>query len=361
MAQLAKADMEAIIAVEIEDDVSVHLPDGGFILEQDKHTLGDRCPFGDTSKDLWRTLDIWTSLTVERSLQSKHCSFLLVTNVPIPAGLTRVIHETNASSAASSLKLLRKTASMVPDSIKELASRVIAFDDGMLRWLLTNISCVDSATNSHGPALRHSIASDLHLPDDVDSHNLLNLLHGWVSDTLLTNWRNGKPGLIMRRAFDRQLHRHIEQFRRYKRYGLPEHLVPFAREELRDHRKRRYVQQLTAVTNDAHESIEAITDYVRCSTERFRLAAEGELTEDDWADFENNLLNRWRNIFRRAVRLRFAENQEMVGYSILCETREVNADLGGDLAHRYLVMGTYHRFADDKHIGWHPRYTEIIK
>ncbi|MCG8587215.1 MAG: hypothetical protein MI757_21125 [Pirellulales bacterium] len=360
MARLAEVDVDAVVAVEKEDDVSVRFADGQFYLEQDKHTLSDRCPFGDNSKALWRTLDIWTDLVERKEIEPQHGRYFLVTNVTIPDGLAQTICDADAATLKACLKKLNDVATDVPDTVKAIVGRVMGRKTA-LESIVPHIECIDASADSFGPGLRRQTSSKLHLPEDIEEIDVLNNLHGWIANELMTAWRDGKPGLIPRRSFDRQVHRLIEQFRRFKRFGFPAHMVDFAKEDVQRHRKRTYVKQIAIVTPNVNETIEAITDYLRCSNERFRLANEGALTDDDWIQFEDDLMRSWDNIFRRETRLRTDEPEDTVGYKVLCDTRDVTAALGGSAAYPYLVMGTYHRFADGKKIGWHPRYATLIK
>lgn len=360
MARLAEVSADGAVAVEKEDDVSVKFADGEFFLEQDKHTVGTHCPFTDGSKALWNTLDIWTDYAERNELVPEKCRYFLVTNVTFGDGLARLIGEADPSTVTKCIEQLQTAAERAPASVKTLATRVAAREKSVLEAVILKTECVDASAASAGSALRRKVASMLHLPNDIDEIDILNLLHGWISNELLTAWRAGQPGVISRSAFDRQLHRSIGQFRKFKTFGLPEHLVPFAKEEIQKHRKKRYVRQLVIVTAEADETIEAISDFVRCSTERFRLANEGELTNDDWQTFDDGLLRSWQNTFRRALRLSSYDDESQIGYKVLCDIRDVAADLGGAPAHRYFVMGTYHRFADAKTIGWHPRYKDLV-
>ena len=87
VARLAEADSTAVVAVEKEDDVSVRMEDGRMILEQDKHTQGNRHPFTDGSKALWNTLDIWSAAIESDEIDPTVCSFYMVTNVAVIDGI----------------------------------------------------------------------------------------------------------------------------------------------------------------------------------------------------------------------------------------------------------------------------------
>ena len=144
---------------------------------------------------------------------------------------------------------------------------------------------------------------------------------------------------------------------------MPEHLVHVAEEEREKHLKDQFVRQLQFIKVLLEEVFEAINDFVRCSTEKLRLGREGDLTTDDWENFNGQLVNTWRNIFRRETRLSIDRSEPDVGYKIYSDTREEKAPLGEVEAHQYLVHGTYHRLADqpEKSLGWHPRFPELLE
>jgi len=364
MARLAESNPEAIVAVEKEDDVSVRLSDDRLILEQDKHTVNDSSPFTDGSHALWNTLDIWTTLAENNEISPENANYFLVTNVEIPPGLARTIGECDSSNVSQCLVSLKQKAGEITGDVRVKADRVIARDNSLLSDVLINISCVDSSASSAGPMLRRKVIGNLHLHPEVDGIDVLNGLHGWISNQLLEAWRAKKPGLISRASFDRQLHRICHNLRTFKkRFGFPKHLVDIANTDLNRYRKERFVKQLTLVTKNSDETLEAIDDFVCCSTERSRLAKEGDLTGDDWKDFDGNLFQSWQNIFRRETRLRAGEPEEDIGYGIFSYTRDKEFTLGEYTAHPYFVKGTYHRLADDKQLtlGWHPQFQSLIK
>jgi hypothetical protein len=360
LARLSEVDANGSVAIEKEDDVSVHFEDGTLYLEQDKHTLGERDPFGPGSSALWKTLDIWTKLVESGKVDTANTHFFLVTNALMSTGLATEIAGASEKSADLCLALLRKIGLSVSESAKKYAHSVLGRDDSLLKSVLIRVQSIDASASSAGASLRRKTASNLHLPDDVDEIDVLNALHGWIATGVLENWRQGRPAIVPRRAFDRQLHRLINQFRTFKKFGMPEHLVRFAIAEREKHLAMRYVKQLVLIDAESSEVIDAIDDFIRCSIERLRLGKEGDLTPDDWADFEGVLTHSWKNIRRREIKLATDLDEKLIGYKILSDTRDVSAELGGQSAHPYVIKGTYHRFSDIKAIGWHPRFIELL-
>src|SRR6202000_3293911 len=69
-----------VVGIETDDDVAVVGPDGLALLEQDKHSIQSHAqPFGDRSRDLWNTLNIWID-ALEKGGIPESARFLMATN-----------------------------------------------------------------------------------------------------------------------------------------------------------------------------------------------------------------------------------------------------------------------------------------
>jgi len=115
-----------------------------------------------------------------------------------------------------------------------------------------------------------------------------------------------------------------------------------------------------------HEAVpfNAIREFVRCSIEKIRLSAEGNITDDDWKAFEATLQSRWEKIRKRVIRMsQENRNEEDVGFEIFFETTEDHREklAGSDTEQVYLTSGTYHRLANMIRVGWHPRFEELMR
>ena len=97
--------------------------------------------------------------------------------------------------------------------------------------------------------------------------------------------------------------------------------------------------------------------------EKTRLSADGNITDQDWIDFEETLSLRWGRIFSREKRLGRDDSEEDVGFKILTETTDEHRErlAGVETEQVYLTAGTYHRMADRLAVGWHPRFEELMK
>jgi hypothetical protein len=363
LARLATIPVDAAVGVEKEDDVSVAFKGGMLWLEQDKHTINDRRPYGDRSSDLWKTLDTWLAAASDGQIDPVNSRFFLVTNVNLENGLARMLAGADSPEQIEAcIKCMASIAPKLPDSVKEFGARVLKHDRTTLDAVIRNIECLDASCASSGDDLRRQVASALHVPSDVDSEDILTNLHGWVAEEILRCWRQKEAAIIHRGVFDRQFHRILRKLQRYKQLGLPEHLVHIPREERDKYKNHRYVRQMRLVRASADEILEGIDDYMRSSIERFRLAKEGDVSRDDWVDFDGTLADKWRAIFRRETRLSGERSEENIGYRIMSDTLACDANLADSPTYPYMIKGTYHRLTDDatQGVGWHPRFTELL-
>lgn len=357
---LAQCPSGSSVGIETEDDVVVGLLNGGKIREQAKHTVRPgHHPFGDRSKDLWNTLAIWLRGIGDGEINLDQSTFYLTTNSVLPDCIVkRLSHpDRKLDCLVSDLRTAGKSP---PDAIAKQVSVVLQASDSMLQSLLARVRVADDSNATSAHALRLEIAGLLHLPKSMPWGDLLDSLGGWVYDQALSMWRAGKPAVITRDAFDTQYHRllqiHSHRFRKAK----PEHLVPVSASEVDNFRDHVFVKQLEAISlvDEDEEITTAITDFIRCGVEQFRLSTEGDIAQEDIKAFEDNLVRRWKEICRhrcKAPAKLAVDVARDVGYAIFADALEHREPLGGVTQEPYITTGSFHRLADAFRLTWNPR------
>jgi len=102
------------VSIELIDDVSIHKSDGSVVLtEQDKHSISQTSStFSDSSKDLWRTLQIWIE-KINGKILSFDNEFICCSNKKIPSNyILSKISKCNSE----------EDAKRIVDSLKEIAA-----------------------------------------------------------------------------------------------------------------------------------------------------------------------------------------------------------------------------------------------
>ena len=186
---------------------------------------------------------------------------------------------------------------------------------------------------------------------------------GWVKTQVLALWQARQPAWISRDSFVTQFHAVLNRRKRQQTRERAANLIPVIDEQLGQEKGRVFVKQIYLVTDEDSRVDEAIREYIRCRIEKSRLSADGNITDQDWIDFDESLKTRWSKIFSLQRRLSKADPEEDVGFKVLCETTDEHRGrlAGVETEQVYLTAGTYHRLADQLDVGWHPRYEELVK
>jgi len=362
---LARSPGGSTVAVEAEDDVAVHLANGGSVLEQDKHSIDpNRIPFGDTSKDLWNTLAIWLGAIKAKDVAPALTEFYLTTNKVLPDCIVRRLRA-GVDSIPKCIQDLRGIGKAPPAGLRDLVTSVLKFTDAELKLLLSRVRICDGTDSSSGLALRAEVAALLHLPPSLPWDHLLDGLSGWINNLILKQWREGRPAFIRRDDFDVQYQTLLSKFRERAVRADPEHLVEVQPSEVKKLLAAEFVEQLRAVSlvDENEEVIEAINDYLRCGRERLRLSDEGDLSKDDIIAFDNALERKWKQICRirvgRPGSAQPSPDLADLGYQVLMDALSHREPLGGVEQEQYMTSGAFHWLADVHRVWWHPKYRSM--
>ncbi len=353
---LSKAPSEALIGIETDDDISQQLLGVTTERQQLKHTVSGRSPFGDHSTDLWKTLLIWLDAAAANEFDPGVCDLILVTNAELPDGFLRKLLNCNGGPNKIKVCLRDLLNDTFPATVSDYVSRFKAHDPRLAIRVLARIQCIDGQTCPVGKAMHRKIASDLTLPDGVEHDVVIDALIGWIHGTVLELWRAGRPAWISKRAFATQLHRILRRLERYKTIGVPAHFINVPANQRRAELNQMYVHQLRIIDAAEHEVLNAIDDFYRCNFERLRLAQAGELTSDDWLDFEHRLKRHWELISGRESRVVPKRKPENEGYAVFAAAVSHETRLADETPQPYLTSGSFHRLANSLSIGWHPDY-----
>jgi len=366
---LAKSSAGSLVGVETDDDVAVRAPDATRILEQDKHSIQkDAAPFGDRSKDLWNTLAIWIEALDSGEVVAGKTLFMMVTNKTLPDCIAQKFARARSSEDEIDefITALEAAAKSPPDGIKALVTRVLRPESrSNLRNLIPRCRLADASVGAAAQELRANTIACLQLPAwcSKSADSIADELLGWMHKIALANWQAKKPAWIERDHFVNQLHAILDLRKRHISRERAEHLIPVGDEKVGEKRGSLFVKQLHLITDDDSAVDTSIREFIRCNIEKARLSAEGNITDDDWLAFESTLLARWQKIRSRVIRTRPGTPEKDVGYEIFTDTTDAHCEklAGSDTEQVYLTSGTYHRLAEMIHVGWHPRFEELMR
>jgi hypothetical protein len=365
---LATSPSGSIIGLETYDDVAVQAEDGARILEQAKHSIGETTnPFSNHSHGLWNTLSTWLDAVEDKEVKIDSTHFLMVTNKHVPKCIAKQIGSAKSKPEITACIQALKTAAAKPSkTIANLTERVLqASSEGNLRKLIQHCELADASVATASRELRKKIIGSLPFPTwaSTIADSIIDELLGWVHTTSMTAWEKKQPAWIHREQFVNQFHAVLDSRKRQINRERAENLIPITDETVGEQKGRPFVKQLYLVTDDDSIVETGIREFIRCSIEKSRLSAEGNITDQDWKAFEATLWARWDKIQARILRMSKSEQGKDVGFHIFTETTESHREklAGHDTEQVYLTSGTYHRMADKIKIGWHPRFKQLME
>jgi hypothetical protein len=379
---LSTSKSNSIVGIETDDDVAVKTEDE-VIWEQDKcSTVPDGYPLSDRSENLWKTLYIWINAIKEKNVEIDTVKFYLITNKERTDCLAKRLGKLtkdeddirqcidevrkNGNKILLHITDLKKEGKSPKSKLDYYVKSIVECDDTILYGLIKNVIYLDGATTNN---VDREIASALHIPVDLPQDEIIQQLKGWLFDKIMTLWQANRPAWIKRNELDRRLWQiRCSYLTKVFNETATKDLFPVSDEDRNYNLSKPFVRQLLILdiekNNDDNIIVEAIADYLHCHSERTRYAQEGLVTSDQFTEFDTNLEIRWNNIFNKYKTQVGKERwncEEVIGSQIFFETKNHRENLAGQQTNGYyLTSGTYHMLSDEKRVGWHPRFRELL-
>lgn len=372
---LAFSGTGAVVGIETLDDVVVNEATGTVVYEQDKHTISGTNPIADRSKALWKSLKIWTEGIASGDIDLEQAQFLLVTNQTVVDGLaSSLMTPLDSRDHAWEQHVVDdlKQAGKHPSAdLKEFMEGVLTQADEDLTALLLRVLVVDGKTGGSGAQLVEELTERLHL-DVQHAANIVKGLIGWLHEVVMEAWRSGRQALVHRESFSRQLWFWQIKFQSQQLFReTAAAMVPVKEEDRKTHRNDLFVQQLLWVGIDEGDEqlLDALDDFLKSSTERTRLATEGNIPAEEFRAFDERLFKRWKLIFgawARSIGGLSDTEIEAMGREILGQVLEHREPLAGQQTQEfYLTTGAYHQLANEPKespkVGWHPKFKQLCQ
>ena len=360
---LITANNGDVIGIETLDDVAVISADGTKTLEQDKFTTdGMGKVYGDKTHNLLNALSTWLAATLGGELDCDATIFYLVTNVKCNTELVHTISDCDTEEDAK--KILSRIRDLGSKS-QEFQSLIKLLNEPGAENLLCTI-CIHTKLLESQDDIALKVQEALPVENVYESsrqHIYMTLL-GWMHDSAFSAWQRRSPFLVTKQHYINELGAIKGRLQREKKREKSPSELPVTQSEIDSLSNQMFVRQIQLVSDDIEESYAARADYLRCITEKSRLSEEGEILKQDWLDFDNELKDRWEQIFRQKNRLRPPERSERdVGYDIMSTTLSGQDEVklaGSSITYQYLSKGSYHRLSDALKVGWHPSFKNLL-
>lgn len=361
---LACREGEAV-SLEVLDDVGVAGADRP-IAEQDKSGLAHN-PIADRSVDLWKTLFNWVESIREGALIDGTCFILYVAQPysgPIAGRINAVKSMEEAGAELEDLRNKfwgeapgRPKKAVLPVSIAPYVNGVLEADDAVLQRLMVAFE-LQTGSGSPGDDIRDLL---LNAPIGASAvEHVLETLLGWLKRQVDSAIESGRSAVVPYDDF------HAKYVATAKKFDRSDALAPspadISDEQIdRELRSRVYVTQLKLISLGENDLVRAVNDYLRASSDRVAWSEAGDVIESSLEDFMESLQRKWENS-QTLAHLEDPRRSEIdQGRVVHAKCMDYAGRLQGMDVPSYFTPGSFHVLADERRIGWHRRFIELLK
>ncbi|MDH6252498.1 hypothetical protein M2347_002225 [Chryseobacterium sp. H1D6B] len=379
-----------VVSIEQVDDVAIQNEEDLVILTiQSKHSISPNgTTFEDTSKSLWRTLQIWVE-KLEQGIFNESTKFVCSTNKIIGNhSLLRKIHSKKYDDVLvdirqlldqqkAKLKNLQSTKKDAGPTIKNIIKLIefVLSKEDKFKIIKENLEIEDKESLME----RFFIAA--HLTTDNYSQArkeiIYDTMYGWLLNASKAKWLQGTKigATFTKKDFDQKFSFVIANpaivnavFRKKGDLGT---IDP---KRLSDVRKELFVRQISDI-NRKKSAIErnvenAVLDFIYHDIEMAHIVRGGNFTEPDFREFQDSCIERWQSYVDTVIINELEEYSDVqkneMAVSIfdnVMHNMEINFQEGFSFnsSNSYIRNGTFLKLSNIPKIGWHPDWESKYK
>lgn len=365
-AMLLDAPEGSVCSLEVLDDTATSHADGTTKVSQSKSSLTDN-PVADRAVSLWKAIANWVKLVQDGRVNPSNTIFELYISRSVDGAIISSFH--NAASLSDAKRAIQSAKdelwgtapafakkAQIAETVTPHLAGVFAADENVLLPIIVGLR---KLCGSGSPQSDIETAIRRHPVSQIRVVDIANQMCGWVkreADKLL---EKSQPAWISRDAFHTEYASYV---RRVDREMILKSWSPNPSENQKTERLYDiFVRQLDLIELDYDDKLEAISDFLRASTDRAKWSQTGEVHEQSFADLDDNLTRVWKN-HNRAAEVEAAAKPDMQRGRLLhskCMIHQTRVQ--GMEPPSHFVPGCFHALADGKVIGWHPEYKTLLR
>lgn len=355
-ARLLTEPRSAMVLVEHDDDVSVHYENGTTLLEQTKRKASN--PLADWSADLWKTIHNWLEDhgPISTGNASQLCLYVTPVHTPGPWAQALLTAKT-ASDIATLVADIQKgmTSARKRSSTYPFAKRFLDADpDEQLALAMRfQLICQSEPTE----VIRDLYAPSVSAPllDRIIAYALGEAKHR--TDRLL---ELGKPGGLNAGEFQDLIRVFVQSI------NLPAYFdfdsAPPSVDDIDAtlSSKPVFIRQLELINVSKSQQLNAASDYLRTVSNKTKWGAEGILLPQSLDEWDANLLSRHAAICDGFEVTLGHLDEVKRGAAIYAECRKLSVALQGKTVPDHFTHGCLNELSDERQIGWHPNFNDLL-
>ena len=356
---LLTAPKGAKVALELQDDVSVHYADGSVCLEQTKSALKQN-PISDWAEDLWKAFDNWRVMLNTGQCKAASSTFRLYVTPAKKGAFAEALaaaksdEDVDAALAVIKTKLDKKKP---PPASAAKVKALLDEPDEHRHALFGNFeleSDTDDPLESIRDRLRPSIA-------DANIDIIVRSGIGQAKQAMDRQIQRGEMPILDAEDFRRDFHAFIRQ------NNLPGLLASLS--ELPDDTliagiaaaRPVFVRQLELIEAAEEDRLRAVSDYLRASGDKAHWAERGEIFSGSLDGWDEDLVKKHGLAKGDVADLHGEKSAAIQGRLIYRQCAQHIAPLEGRAVPSHFVHGSFNDLADRRRLGWHADYLTMLE
>lgn len=321
----------------------------------------------DRSTDFWKTIRVWSEGIKDGSFNPFTTIFTLITTASIPEGSFLSLFSSNKKEDR---KTILTTMEAIATEITNKSNKAgyEAFSSLIAEQkeaLISHIHISDSNVSIDDTMEQLKYRLELSAPSGV--------LDSFV-DSVLGWWF--RRGVDMLQSREKQTisktvaNNYIQACRdRIRADALPDEFydkVEIDDAALEESKDKTFVKQLSLVDATKREKKTAISDYKRAYGQRSKWLRDGRVAQQEYDSFDANLQEEWQSRFDMMLddtEDQSEEERRKAGHAFYRENYvapQYQLPLFRNNASLYVTKGSYQMLSNDKTIGWHPDYKDLL-
>ncbi|GGC59709.1 ABC-three component system protein [Marinobacter halophilus] len=361
LVHLLQSGRGSSVSVEVTGDVAVMLSNGGKLEEEDKSSLISN-PVTNKSTDLWKTFYNWINALNDGSINFKKTKFILYANHEGNKGIVDALSDAKGPEEIN--KCIEELESLFESletthPIHSYLSHVLGHKDAFRAIVGSFEFIVGSKTGSEEI---HQVLSDIILVPKHHVDYIHDELLGWITNYVMNKIAANKPAIISGKEYKKKF---VVLFERVR----ARELIDFTKEYAADHKDVQeqfkeyptYLKQLQIIDVEDHEQVSAVSDFLRRKVNADKWIESELIDEASAQEFEENLKSYWHSTIKKLSITEKSLKPEERGQLLYHDCKVRQATIGNQPVLSHFVRGTYHNLTNEKEIGWHESWNDLLK
>lgn len=353
------------LSFECLDDIAIE-DEGNVTLYQAKLHIKP-VQLTDRSTDFWKTIRVWSEGIKNGCFNPSVTIFTLITTASIPEGSFLNLFFSDKDEDRK--KIIATMESIATETTnKENKPGYDAFSaltEEQKQTLIGNIRITDSNVSIDDTMEQLKYRLELSAPiGALDS--FIDSVLGWWFRSSVDMLQAGTKQTISKAAVNNYIQACRDQIRAD---ALPDEFfekIEIDDAALEESKDKTFVKQLTLVDATKREKKTAISDYKRAYGQRSKWLRDGRVAQSEYDSFDANLQGEWQSRFDMMLddtEGQGEEERKTAGHMFYRENYvapQYQLPLFRNNASGYITKGSYQILSNDKTIGWHPDYKDLL-